>query len=207
MNMSEEGGKIRRMKTYSHSTVKRSRDLIIGFKTRAATQDLRKPELTNSSSHMLNLALRRRSCFDPLRRLSSDTAYEICVGQSLGRWSLSRGHSAGQGLRDPRVQGGCSARYSIVCGIAMLARRWSSCLTRGRSSTSRGDRVPDRVGHVVVVGGATRRNSGGSQDCGSRAHARARCQAKVLLQSQTRAEGRLSAKRTCVEESEDARQD
>lgn len=89
----------------------------------------------------------------------------------------------------------------------MLARRWPSRLTRGRSSTSRSDRIPDRVGHVVVVGGATRRDSGGSQDCGSRAHARAQCQAKVVLQTQTRAEGRLSADGTCVEESEDTRQD
>lgn len=45
--------------TYSHGAMQRARDFIVGFETRAAAQDFRQPELSDSPSHVLDLALGR----------------------------------------------------------------------------------------------------------------------------------------------------
>lgn len=72
---SDIGFKVGKCKTYPHGAMERPGDFIVGFETRTASQYLRKPELSYSSPHMLNLALRRRRSFDPLRGLSPNTTY------------------------------------------------------------------------------------------------------------------------------------
>ena len=97
-------------------------DLIVGLKTWAATQNLRKPELTNGAFHMLDLAMSRCWCFDPLGWLSAYTTDHVCMSEGLGcRSVVGLGDSCGERLSDTRVQGGGSAGYDV--GID----RWLSC--------------------------------------------------------------------------------
>ena len=127
--------------TYPHSGMKRSGNLIILLQSWAATQDLWKPELADSTFHVLNLALSRRRGFDPLRRLSPDTTNHVGVGQSLGcsltRLDVQRGRKR---LRDPGVQRGCSTGDDEV--FCLVPRRRS--LAGARTKT-------ERRSHVVVV--------------------------------------------------------
>lgn len=52
--------------SYPHSSIQCSRNLIVLLQSWTTTQDLRKPELSNGTLHVPNLALGRCWCFDPL---------------------------------------------------------------------------------------------------------------------------------------------
>jgi hypothetical protein len=52
--------------TSPHGSVERSSNFIVLLQSRAATQDLGKPELANSAFHMPNLALCGSRSLDPL---------------------------------------------------------------------------------------------------------------------------------------------
>lgn len=53
-------------KAYPHCRVENAGDLVVLFQPGAASEDLWKPELTDSTFHVADFALRRRRCFDPL---------------------------------------------------------------------------------------------------------------------------------------------
>lgn len=59
-------------------------NVVILLQSRAASENFRKPELTDGALHVSNLALWRWRCLDPLRGLTADTAYHVGMGKSLG---------------------------------------------------------------------------------------------------------------------------
>lgn len=71
--------------------MKSARNLVILLQSRAASQNLGEPELTNSSLHVANLSLGGRGGLDPLGGLATNTTYHVGVGESLGG-SLLRLH-------------------------------------------------------------------------------------------------------------------
>lgn len=71
--------------TYPHSSVKGSCNIIVLFQPGTASENFRKPKRSDSTLHMANLSLRGSWRLHPLRRLSSNTAYHVCMGQCL--WS------------------------------------------------------------------------------------------------------------------------
>jgi len=71
-------------RTYPHRCVQRPCDLIVLLQSRAASQNLRQPELADCALHMPDLSLGRRGCSCPLRWLAANTADHICMGESLG---------------------------------------------------------------------------------------------------------------------------
>ena len=52
--------------TYPHGTVQGSGNVIVCLESGTAPQNLRQPELTNRTLHVLNLSMGRWGCFDPL---------------------------------------------------------------------------------------------------------------------------------------------
>jgi hypothetical protein len=77
-----------------HGRVKSTSNLIILLKARAAAQNFGQPKLPNGTLHVANLSLGRGGSFDPLRRLTANTANHVSMRQSL--WSaLLRLHVEG----------------------------------------------------------------------------------------------------------------
>jgi hypothetical protein len=108
--------------TYPHSRVQSTGDLVILLKTRAASKDLREPELTDGTLHVANLALRGSRRLDPLRRLTADTAYHVGMGESLGSTLLGLvAERRGDWLRDARVQGRGTAGNQEVVGTLITS--------------------------------------------------------------------------------------
>lgn len=68
---------------HPHRAVKCSCNLIVRLKSRATTKDFWQPELTNSTLHMLDLAVTWGRSLDPLAWLPTDTAHHIGMGESL----------------------------------------------------------------------------------------------------------------------------
>lgn len=64
--------------------MKSSSNLIVLFQARAATENFGQPELPNCALHVADLALGRRRCLDPLRRLAANAAYHVSMGEGLG---------------------------------------------------------------------------------------------------------------------------
>jgi hypothetical protein len=69
--------------TCPHGSVKGAGNVVVLLQSRAASQNLRKPELTNGTLHVSNLSLRRWRSLDPLRGLAADTTYHVGMGKSL----------------------------------------------------------------------------------------------------------------------------
>ena len=69
---------------YPHGRVQGSSNFVILLQSRAATQDLRKPELAHSTFHVANLALFGSRCLDPLGGLTANTADHVCMSESFG---------------------------------------------------------------------------------------------------------------------------
>lgn len=76
---------ITRISSYPHGGVQRSRNLIILFQPRAATQNLGQPELANGTLHVLNLPLYWCWRLDPLGWLTANTTDHVGMGQGLWR--------------------------------------------------------------------------------------------------------------------------
>jgi hypothetical protein len=91
--------------THPHGGVQGASNLIVLLQTRATSQDLGEPELTDGTLHVLNLPLRRRRRLDPLCWLSANTADHVGMGEGLG--GSLRGFQVERGwnwLGDARVQ-------------------------------------------------------------------------------------------------------
>lgn len=116
---------------YPHCGMKRSCYLIVLFQSRTAPQNLRKPELADSTFEVANLALDGRRCLHPLRWFSANTTYHISMCKCLWRPVSSPllHHGARQRLRDAGVQRRSSVwDYQI---LVVTADR-SCCITRVR---------------------------------------------------------------------------
>jgi hypothetical protein len=61
--------------------MQRPSDLVVLLETRAAAQNLGKPELANRSLHMANFALCWRRRLDPLGGLPANTTYHIGMSE------------------------------------------------------------------------------------------------------------------------------
>jgi hypothetical protein len=111
--------------------MKGPRNLIILLQSGTAAQDLWKPELADSRLHVANLSLRWSWGFDPLRRLSSDAANHIGVGEglrrTLGSLDIERGWNW---LGYARVQRRRSARDDQVA-IMLIAGSWPAITVSG----------------------------------------------------------------------------
>lgn len=96
---------------YPHSGVQGTGNLIILFQSRTATQNLRQPELTDGTFHVLNLPLCRGGRLDPLAGFTANTADHIRMSESL-RSPLAGFDIEGRrdGLGDARMQRGGPAR-------------------------------------------------------------------------------------------------
>jgi hypothetical protein len=124
---------------YPHGTVKSSGNFIIGLQAWAASKNLGKPELTDSTLHMLDLAVCWSRCLDPLGWLTANTTYHVGMSESLRRWSVVRlGDSSGQGLSDTRVQRGRPAGDDIGIDRILLSRPWSIGVSGSWASDARG---------------------------------------------------------------------
>lgn len=93
---------------------------------------------------MADLALRRRRCLDPLRRLTADAAHHVGMGKSLRRTLLRLDvQRRWDRLRDSRVEGRGAARDDEVV-VALIARAGpaiaiaSARAVEGRVSVQRG---------------------------------------------------------------------
>ena len=69
---------------YPHSSMESSGNLIVLFQTRAAAEDLWKPELADGTLHVLNTSLDGCWSANPLRRFAPNTADHIGMGEGLG---------------------------------------------------------------------------------------------------------------------------
>jgi hypothetical protein len=102
-------------KACPHSRVQSTGNFVILLKARAASEDLRKPELTNGTLHVANLALRGSRRLDPLRWLTANTAYHVGMCESLGSTLLGLvAERRGNWLRDTGVQRRGTARNQEV---------------------------------------------------------------------------------------------
>ena len=117
------------MIAYSHRRVQRPCNLVVLLESGTASQDLRQPELTNSTLHVPDLSLRRCRCSSPLRGLPANTTYHVgmCEGLGSALADLWLAHMA-SGLRNLTVQTGCAIGNDEVVGVATLwtasARTW-----------------------------------------------------------------------------------
>lgn len=102
--------------------MKCSGNFIVLFQSRAAAQNLGKPELPNGTLHVANLALSWGRSLDPLRRLATNAADHVGMCKRLGS-SLLRLYiqSRRNRLRDARVQRGSTAGNKHV-GTGLVAR-------------------------------------------------------------------------------------
>lgn len=119
--------------SYPHSSMKSSSDLVILLETGAAAKDLWKPELSNSTLHMLNASLDGCRSTNPLRGLAPNTTDHVgmseCLGCTLGRL---RHESGGHWLRDARMKRGGSTGYDSNVNLLFTSSR-ASCLACRRS--------------------------------------------------------------------------
>ena len=116
---------IKCLKSYSHSGVEGSCNLVVLLQSRTAAQDFGKPELAYSPLHVANLALSGWGSFDPLRWFSTHAAYHVGMSQRLGG-SLSRLDVKGRWdrLGDSGMEGG---------GTAGNSERMVALIASGRS--------------------------------------------------------------------------
>jgi hypothetical protein len=91
--------------SYPHGGMESPGDFVVLLQTRAASENLRQPKLSDSTLHMANLALGWSWSLDPLRRFPSNTTYHVGMGQSLWRPLLGFDiEGRRDGLCDPGVQ-------------------------------------------------------------------------------------------------------
>jgi hypothetical protein len=123
---------------YPHGSVQSSGNFVILLQSWTATKDLWQPELAHGTFHVAYLALSRRWCLYPLRRLSSNTAYHIGVCECF-RCSLLRldVQSGGDRLCDTRVERGCSARDDEVL-VTLVASSGTTITVTGSGSNEGG---------------------------------------------------------------------
>jgi len=115
--------------THPHRRVQRPCNLVVLLKSGTASQDLGQPKLADRTFHVPNLSLWWRRCPCPLRRLPTDTAYHVGMGERL--WSALTGlwlvHLPG-GLRNATVQTRGPVRNDEVVGLATL---WTASARTG----------------------------------------------------------------------------
>lgn len=135
--------------TYPHGSMQGTSNIIILLQPGATAQDLRQPELANSTLHVSNFALSRGRGLDPLGRLPANTADHVGMCECLGCPLLSFGvEGRGDGLGDSRVQRRRPAGDDQV-GVALVAGgRAGIAITR--PGTSEGGVCGQRGGHVRV---------------------------------------------------------
>ena len=106
--------------------MQRSSNLIILLQSRAASQNLGQPELANGALHMTDLPLRGGGGSNPLRRLTTNTADHVGMGEGLGG-ALGGLHSLRLGgLGDARVQRrGATGDHQRVLSVTSRSRRTS----------------------------------------------------------------------------------
>lgn len=112
--------------SYPHSRVQRSSNVIVLLKPRAATENLGKPELSNSSLHVTDLSLCRLRSLDPLRRLAANTTDHVRMCESLWcslLWLEVEVECGRDGLCDSGVQRRGSARNDQVV-VALVSSAW-----------------------------------------------------------------------------------
>jgi hypothetical protein len=115
--------------THPHRRVQRPCNLVILLKSGTASQDLGQPKLTDCTFHVPNLSLWWRRCPRPLRRLPTDTAYHVGMGERLwgaltGLWLV---HLTSR-LRNATVQTRGPVRNDEVVGLATL---WTASARTG----------------------------------------------------------------------------
>ena len=126
---------MKKSKTYPHRGMKRPGDLIVLFEPRAASEDLRKPECADCTLHVPDLALAGSGCLDPLRRLSSYTAYHVRMGQGLGALStLADIQCRRERLGDSGVEGRGPAGDDQAV-VAIVSGGWAVAVAGARAKT------------------------------------------------------------------------
>lgn len=140
---------IRTKVTYSHGSMQGASNVIILLQPRAAAQDLRQPELPDSTLHVSDLALSRGRGLDPLGRLAANTTDHVGMCKGLGRPLLVLGiESRGNWLGNSRMQRRCPAGdYQII--VALVAGRRAG-IAIARPRTGEGGVCGQRGGHVRV---------------------------------------------------------
>jgi hypothetical protein len=115
--------------TDPHSSMQRPRDLVILLNARTASEDLRKPKLSDRSFHVANLALRQLGSSNPLRGFSPNTTDHVGMSESL-RGSLCGLDVEGgrDRLSNPRMQRR-SSTWNDEGGVDLISRSWplTSC--------------------------------------------------------------------------------
>lgn len=139
---------------YPHSGMKRSGNLIVLFQTRAATEDLWKPELTDGTFHVLNASLNGCRSANPLRGFAPNTTDHVgmseCLWCVLGRLCDQRGR---HWLRDTGMEGGRSAGDDSHVNLLLAsagARGFAGCWSNeGIVVSERGSHNDGRVKDAV----------------------------------------------------------
>lgn len=141
-----------RVKTYAHGGVKSTRNFVVLLKTRAASQNLREPELSHGTLHVANLSLSGSGSLDPLRGLAANTTHHVSMGESLGRASLGLDvEGGGNGLCNARVQRRGAARNQEVLVSALVAGA-GPAITIAGPRTGEGGMGVQRRRHVGQLG-------------------------------------------------------
>jgi hypothetical protein len=70
---------------YPHGSMKGAGNVVVLLQSRAASENLRQPELPDGALHVSNLSLWRWRSLDPLRGLAADTTYHVGMGEGLWR--------------------------------------------------------------------------------------------------------------------------
>lgn len=123
--------------TNSHGGMESASNLVILLQARAATQNLRKPELTDGTLHVANLALSGSGSLDPLRWFAANTANHVGMGKRLGSSLLGFDvQSRGNRLCDTRVQRRSTAGNKHI--VASLVARAGPAITIASPGAGKG---------------------------------------------------------------------
>lgn len=157
--------------------MQRPSNLVVLLQSRAATQDLRQPELTDRAFHVANLSLGRRGCLHPLGRLTTYTTHHVGMGERLRRplrwlWLV---HLARCRLGDAGVQRRRPVRDDKVVLVAAGCLRCAGTRPRGKGGSHGEGEERERS----LRSGARQRFTGSS--CGFLARASSTSSQSVVL--------------------------
>jgi len=127
--------------TYPHSSMESPGNFIVLLKSRAAAQNLGKPELANCTLHVANLALGRSRSLDPLRWLAANTANHVRMRECFGRPLLRlNSKSRGDRLGDTGVKGR-GTTWDNQVAVGLVASTGTALAVPGPRPLERGVRV------------------------------------------------------------------